>query len=113
MDRLVPGRSGPNRQAVVHAYAISNPQHLVIGEQQQLERFGHWAEFRRVGMIHREVYHIGPIRSGTMGRRAGKLWVAVRCRWLACYTEFRLPAMRGSRMCSEAEPSGCFSVISL
>ena len=66
---------GPDCQAVVAplvALGTDAGQGSLIGEQQQLERLGHRADFRRVGMIRREVYQMRPIRSGAMGCPAGK-----------------------------------------
>jgi hypothetical protein len=64
---------GPDCQAVVApliALGADTSQRGLIGEQQQLERLGHRTNFRRVGMIQREVYQIRSIRRYVMGRRA-------------------------------------------
>ena len=66
---------GPDCQAVVAplvALGADAGQCGLIGEQRELERLGHRADFRRVGMIHREMYHMRPIRSVAMGCPAGK-----------------------------------------
>jgi hypothetical protein len=55
----------------------------LIREQQQLERLGHRADFRCVGMIHRKVCHVAPIRSGLIGRRAGKCGLVGGVGWVA------------------------------
>ena len=73
--RAAPSLLWPDCQTVVAplvALGTDAGQGSLIGEQQQLERLGHRADFRRVGMIHRKVYHMGPIRSGAMGRPARK-----------------------------------------